>query len=181
MSEQVELIKLIAVRLGNAGIPYMITGSAALEFYTQPRMTRDIDLVVQLNASDGRKLHQAFSSDFHIEESSIQQAIQQGSMFNAIHLTWLMKVDFIVQKDSEYRKMEFERRRSMDLDGSKVFVVSPEDLILSKLEWSKSTGSEMQKRDIQSLLSAIPGLDYNYLNKWALALGVSQLLQELKS
>ena len=158
----------------------MLTGSAALEFYAQPRMTRDIDLVVKLELSDAENLCQIFSSDFYLEKSTVHQAIQQHSMFNAIHQAWMMKVDFIIQKDSEYRKIEFDRRQTFELEGSKISVASPEDLILSKLEWSKGTGSEVQKRDVQSLLSLTPSLDYNYLKKWSLALGVSKQLEELK-
>jgi hypothetical protein len=181
MNEQIELIKLVASRLEKAGIPYMLTGSAALDFYATPRMTRDIDLVVELVASDGQKLLDAFSSDFYLDEQALKAAIQQRAMFNAIHQAWMIKVDFIVRKDSEYRKVEFDRRQGMKMqDSSTLYVASPEDLILSKLDWSKESHSEVQKRDIQSLLSLTPGLDYNYLKKWALALGVSKQLEELK-
>ncbi|HEY5038947.1 MAG TPA: hypothetical protein VIJ93_07755 [bacterium] len=181
MNEQIELIKLVAARLEKAGIPYMLTGSAALDFYAQPRMTRDIDLVVELNPSDAKNIQEAFSPGFYLDETAVKIAVQHRGMFNAIHQAWMIKVDFIVRKDSEYRKVEFNRRQSMKLqDGSTVFVASPEDLILSKLDWSKETRSEVQKRDIQSLLSLTLGLDYNYLKKWALALGVSKQLEELK-
>ncbi len=181
MNEQIELIKLVASRLEEAGISYMLTGSAALDFYATPRMTRDIDLVVELNPSDTQKLRQLFSSDFYLDEQAVTTAVQQRTMFNAIHQGWMIKVDFIVRKDLEYRKVEFNRRQAMKLqDGSTVFVASPEDLILSKLDWSKETHSEVQKKDIRSLLSLTPGLDYTYLKKWALALGVSKQLEELK-
>lgn len=182
MNEQIELIKLVASRLEKAGIPYMLTGSAALDFYAQPRMTRDIDLVIDLDLSTARKLYELFSADFYLEESAINQAIEQHSMFNAIHQKWIIKVDFIIRKDLEYRKVEFDRRQKFELDGGiKIFAVSPEDLILSKLEWAKDTNSEVQKRDIHSLLELVPNLDYDYLNKWARVLGVTQQLEELKT
>lgn len=181
MNEQVELIKLVSSRLEKAGIPYMLTGSAALDFYATPRMTRDIDLVVELNHSDAQKLRQLFSPDFYLDEQAVNTAIQQQTMFNAIHQGWMIKADFIVRKNSEYRKVEFNRRQAMKLqDGSTLFVASPEDLILSKLDWSKETDSEVQKKDVRSLLSLTPNLDYTYLKKWALALGVSKQLEELK-
>ncbi len=181
MNDQIELIKLVTGQLEKAGIPYMITGSSALDFYAQPRMTRDIDLVVELKPSDARLLFETFSSDFYLDESAIQKAIQQQSMFNAIHNTWMIKVDFIVRKNTEYRKVEFNRRQPIALkDGTRIFVTSPEDLILSKLVWSKDSGSEVQRRDIRSLLSLSPKLDDEYLHKWAIVLGVHALLQELK-
>jgi hypothetical protein len=181
MNEQAELIKLVASRLEQSEIPYMITGSSALDFYAQPRMTRDVDLVVELNPSDAPTLNRLFSSDFYLDENAVLRAIQNRSMFNAIHNGWMIKVDFIVRKDSEYRRVEFGRRQAMDLGGGvRVFVASPEDLILSKLEWSKETNSEVQNRDIQSLLALVPNLDYEYLKKWSVVLGVDKRLEELK-
>jgi hypothetical protein len=179
MNEQIELIKLVTGRLEKAAIPYMLTGSSALDFYAQPRMTRDIDLVVELTPSDSQKLFQLFSPDFYLDEIAVRRAIQDRAMFNAIHNTWMIKVDFIVRKDTEYRKVEFNRRRQMELSDSKIFVTSPEDLILSKLAWSKGTDSGVQKRDIRSLLALGRNMDYDYLKKWAAELGVAQQLQEL--
>lgn len=181
MNEQMELIKLVTGQLGEAGIPYMLTGSAALDFYAQPRMTRDIDLVVELQPSDVPKLYRLFSSDFYLNEEALLRAVQEQTMFNAIHNQWMIKVDFILRKNSEFRKLEFNRRQEIEADGGlRIFVASPEDLILSKLEWSKDSGSEIQKRDIQSLLTLVPNLDYDYLDRWAKALGLSRQLQELK-
>lgn len=48
MSEQLDVLKLVADRLQHAGIAYMISGSTAMNYYAQPRLTRDIDLVVAL-------------------------------------------------------------------------------------------------------------------------------------
>ncbi len=159
----------------------MLTGSAALDFYAQPRMTRDIDLVVELDSYHIPQFHRLFSPEFYLDESEVKRAVEGHTMFNAIHEKWASKVDFIIRKDLEYRKTEFLRRRQMELeDGSKLFVAAPEDLILSKLEWAKNTGSDFQKRDVRSLLALTHNLDYAYLNKWALALGISRQLEELK-
>ena len=52
LSEELEVLKEIGGLLDRAGIAYMITGSTAANFYTVPRMTRDIDIVVELAKSD---------------------------------------------------------------------------------------------------------------------------------
>lgn len=38
-------------------------------------------------------------------------------MFNLMHLSSGIKVDLIVRKSSEYRQLEFDRRRPVDLAG----------------------------------------------------------------
>ena len=52
MSEALQVLKLVTQRLEEAGIPYMLTGSMALNFCAVPRMTRDIDVVVELREED---------------------------------------------------------------------------------------------------------------------------------
>jgi hypothetical protein len=64
----------------------------------------------------------------------------------------VIKVDFIVRKQNEYRVEEFSRRQTIEIEGTPVSIVAPEDLLLSKLVWAKDTGSEMQLRDVRHML-----------------------------
>lgn len=43
--------------------------------------------------------------------------------------------------ESDYELETFERRRKVDVEGQSVWVISPEDLILSKLSWAKQSPS----------------------------------------
>ena len=178
MNEQLEFIKLIVSRLDSAGIAYMITGSMAMAFYSVPRMTRDVDLVVEVALSDTDKLVDLFSPDCYIEPESVRQSIVAGSMFNIIHREWAIKADFIIRKDTEYRSVEFDRKQRIELEGFEVSVVAVEDLILSKLVWGKRSQSEVQMRDVRQLLESVAELDREYLEKWSLALKVNHLLNE---
>ena len=101
-------------------------------------------------------------------------------MFNIIHNEWIVKADFIVRKGDEYRKLEFSRRRDERIAGEAVSIVSPEDLVLSKLVWSRDSGSELQMRDVRSLLAAGIDLDWPYLERWAAVLDVSDRLAEVR-
>ena len=87
-----------------------------------------------------------------------------------------IKIDFIVRKDAPYRAAEFERRRRVPMPGFEAWIVSREDLILSKLAWAKDSGSELQRRDVAALLVA--GADADYLRHWAPELSVSELLEQ---
>jgi hypothetical protein len=58
-------------------------------------------------------------------------------MFNLIHDEYVIKIDFVVRKDTPYRRQEFSRRKKVAVDNQDLYVVSPEDLILSKLDWAK--------------------------------------------
>jgi predicted nucleotidyltransferase len=166
MSNEIALLKLVCQRLDHSGIPYMLTGSLAGNFYSVSRMTRDIDIVIEIQDSDVGQFSQIFQGDFYFDRGSIAEAIHHQGMFNLIHNNSIFKVDFIVRKDSDYRSTEFKRKRQVTVDGVKVWVVSPEDLIISKLFWAKDSLSEMQIKDVLSLYREVKDLDREYIQKW---------------
>jgi hypothetical protein len=176
MNEELELLKLIAVRLKSAGIEYMMTGSMAMAIYSTPRMTRDIDLIVQIGVIDIRKIVDLFKDDFFIDEAGVRQAVSNQGMFNIIHNDSIVKADFIVRKNEEYRIEEFSRKRSIDLEGVSISVVAPEDLIISKLIWARHSGSDFQIRDVRQLIMTLTDLDKKYIEKWSRRLGVYESL-----
>jgi hypothetical protein len=153
----------------------MLTGSIALSCYAQPRMTRDIDIVAELSGRDAKSIAALFGPDYYASESDVAAAIGRGGMFNILHLARLVKLDFIVRKDTPYRRHEFERRRRVRLPGCEAWIVSREDLLLSKLAWAKDSGSELQLRDVRALLAG--EADRTYLEHWAKELAVTDLLR----
>ena len=180
LTDELGVLKLVAARLDAAGIAYMLTGSIAAGYYSEPRMTRDIDLVVELEVPDAERVVALFGSDFMAEPETVANAIRRRGMFNMIHTAAAVKVDMIVRKDTPYRREEFSRRRQIAIGSQPMWLVSPEDLILSKLEWSKSSQSELQRRDVRGLLRDTPGLDQQYMDEWGSRLGVRALLDEAR-
>ncbi len=123
----------------------------AANFYVTPRITRDIDLVVELREGDVGRMVALFQDDYYLDRDMVEQAIRNRNMFNMIHNALVVKVDCVVRTDSEYRREEFSRRRTVIVDGQTVTIVAPEDLILSKLEWAKESHSQMQLGDVRNL------------------------------
>ncbi|MBI2160863.1 MAG: nucleotidyltransferase [Candidatus Rokubacteria bacterium] len=179
MTEELGVLKIVTGRLDSAGIPYMVTGSIATNYYAVPRMTRDIDIVIQVSTADTDRLTELFSDDFYVEPEAVGRAIAARTAFNVIHTHSVVKVDFVVRKDSEYRREEFRRRRRVTVDDSTIFIVAPEDLIISKLDWARDSRSEIQLADVRNLLAADPGLDREYLVRWVNRLGLDSLYREV--
>ncbi len=179
MSEELEVLQAVARRLADAMTPYMVTGSMAVNFYAVPRMTRDIDLVVELITTDVDRFVELFQQDFYIEKEAVEQAVKSQSMCNLIHSAFLIKVHVVIRKDLEYRRAEFARRKAVQIEGQEVFLVAPEDLILSKLEWAKESRSEVQLKDVRNLSESLPELDHAYLALWATKLGLESLYSEV--
>ena len=167
----------VAKKLNSINVQYMLTGSFAMNYYAEPRMTRDIDIVVNINSSDIRKIIKTFSTDYYLSENAIKEAIDNARMFNAIHNESVVKVDFVVRKNTEYRINEFNRRKRIQINNVDIQIVRAEDLIISKLIWMKDTGSELQKRDLYNLLNQ--KTDREYLNTWIEKLKLQDFLKEL--
>jgi hypothetical protein len=177
MTTELEVLGLVSDRLSAANVPYMLTGSFALAYYATPRMTRDLDVVVALEDREVESLVAAFVPDFYIDAEAARDAVTRERMFNLMHLESGVKIDFIVRKSAEFRQVEFERRRSVAIAGVRTWIVSCEDLILSKLVWALESNSELQRRDIRQLLAG--SVDLEYIHMWAQQLGVKALLNEL--
>jgi predicted nucleotidyltransferase len=176
MQNELDIIRDVAAKLGSLGIPYMLTGSVAMNYYANPRMTRDIDLVVSLQEKDVDSIIASFEKDYYLDRNAVTRAIVNQSLFNLIHNESIIKVDCILKKSTEYRRIEFERREEVEIKDIRVWIVSKEDLIISKLDWARDSHPEFQLRDVKNLLNS--GYDGEYLELWTTRLGLSELLKE---
>jgi hypothetical protein len=177
MQNELDIVRDVSQKLDAAGIGYMLTGSLAMNCYAQPRMTRDIDVVVALRREDAERMVKLFSTDYYISREAVDSSIAHKSLFNLIHNESIIKVDCIVRKETDYRLNEFKRRQRVKIQDFQTWVVSKEDLILSKLFWAKDSRSEMQFRDVKNLVST--GCDRAYIESWTAELGLVSLWQEI--
>ena len=176
MVNEFEILKDVTCKLSANNFAYMLSGSTAMNYYVQPRMTRDIDIIVEI--SEPEKFFNLFKEDYYINLNSIKAAVKEEQSFNIIHNGELVKVDFIIRKNSAYRKKEFERRVKLKLEDFEIFIVSIEDLIISKVIWAQDSNSEMQNRDIEMLLKE--KVDLDYMSTWAAKLNITDYLKRFE-
>jgi len=174
MTEELKTLRDIVTRLESAGIDYMLTGSVALNSYAQPRMTRDIDLVVAFVMKDVARIAEVLGDDYYVSEEAAREAVMNQSSFNAVHQETLIKVDFMIRKREDYRQHEFTRRVRLIVADFELWVVSKEDLILSKLHWARESQSERQLADVENLIAS--GCDIEYLKTWSARLNLTDML-----
>lgn len=178
MSEELEVLKIVTQRLGEAGINYMISGSIAVNYYTIPRMTRDIDVVVELKEGDIDKFIGLFEDDFYINRGTVSNEVSRQGMFNLIYNRYVLKIDFIIKKSSVYQQGAFSRRKQVLIEKSPMWFVSAEDLVVSKLIWAKESHSEMQLKDVGNLIGTVDNLDLEYIENWIRELDLEQIYKE---
>jgi hypothetical protein len=173
---EIDIVRDISCRFEQAGIPYMLTGSMAMNYYAQPRMTRDIDVVIAIAPEEVGRVAALFRPEYYVSEENIRESVAHESIFNLIHQESVIKVDCIIRKKNEYRRVEFERRQKISILDFTTFIVSKEDLIISKLSWAKDSHSEVQLGDVKNLLAT--GYDAAYLQRWTRELWLDTLLKE---
>ena len=176
MATEIDIVRDVSNKFEQSGIGYMLTGSMAMNYYAQPRMTRDIDVVVAIKSNDVERVAALFEPEYYVSKESIRESIEHESIFNLIHHESVIKVDCIVRKQNEYRKIEFERRQKVSILDFTTYIVSKEDLIISKLFWAKDSHSEIQLSDVRNLLAT--GYDEGYLRRWTRQLELDSLFQE---
>ena len=176
VDDQEKILRDCTERFDRLGIEYMLTGSIALVHYTVGRMTKDIDIVIELSESVGNLLIKEFEPEYYVPHGRVRDAIRRKFMFNLLHQETLVKVDCIIRKETEFQRAAFSNRSKMIFGEFEVWTISKEDLILSKLHWAKDSKSEMQMRDVANMLRT--KYDEDYVRNWAKKLGVEAILAE---
>jgi len=174
----VSLLKIVAERLDKAEIPYMITGGIAVSYWGFPRTTHDIDIVIEAKKEDKEKIVALFEKDFYISPEATANAIETRFTFNILHLKSGTKVDFWLLKDEPFGITEFKRRLRRQISGKEVYIISPEDLILSKLLGYKETQSDRRLEDAKSILKT-SRVDLEYIKNWAEKQSTIKILEEI--
>jgi len=181
MSDELAVIKIVSSKLDELQIPYMISGSIATNYYTIPRMTRDIDIVVEMTLGNIEKFVALFSPDFYVDKDMITEEVKRGRMFNLIHNDSVVKIDFIVKTPTEYAELAFSRRQKITIDSSDapIWIIAIEDLILAKLNWAKDSHSEMQLNDVRNLMKSSKNIDFTYIQRWVKRLDLVSIFGEV--
>lgn len=176
-----EFLADVVERLDRAGIEYMIGGSVASSIYGQPRTTRDIDIVLEVDEVSLRRLLGALDHDLvYVDEPLPDQPVHAGQMFNLLDLAGGWKVDLIIRKDRRSSETEFSRRQRLNVLGVSAMVASAEDVVLTKLEWAARSGSSRQIDDARGIADVQGStLDLAYLRRWAAELGLVDLLEQV--
>ncbi len=177
MQNELDIVRDVSQKLDAAGVGYMLTGSMALNYHSEPRMTRDIDIVVAMGSADAARVVELFSPDYYVSREAVDGSIAHRSMFNLIHNETVIKVDCIIRKETKYRLHEFTRRQRVRIHDFETWIVSKEDLIISKLAWAGDSHSERQLNDVKNLIAT--GCDRTYIKHWTAELGLTKLYEEI--
>jgi len=191
MSPEIPEALRVAVRLiemlEDLGVAYHLGGSIASSVHGIPRMTQDVDLVAHVTPEAATALARIASGEFYVDAEVARAAARERTSFNLIHRDSGMKIDIFVRGSEPFDLEEFRRHRRERVQVQPpydLFVKTPEDTLLRKLQWYR-LGGEVSDRQWADVLGVIrtqaDRLDRPYLQQWSQELGVADLLERALS
>jgi hypothetical protein len=181
-----DLIGLFVEPLDRLEIPYMVTGGVASVIYGDPRFTRDVDLVLELGGRDIRRLESEFGGgDFYVPPVEVleeESSRREGGHFNLIHRDTALRADVYLSGDDPLHAWAFGRRRRLTLERTGIWVAPIEYVILRKLQYFESSGSERHLRDVAMMLRISGDLiDRPELGRWIERLDLGEALERARA
>lgn len=176
VDDTADVLRRFVDALEDAGVPYMLTGSFASSYYGHGRGTQDIDFVIMPTRERLRALVASFPDPtFYVDMEAALEALRDRGQFNVIDRENAYKADFIIQKDARFNQEEFDRRVHATVSGVPLTIATAEDVILSKLAWSKLGASLRQIEDAAGILALrADRLDRSYIEGWVEKLGLQE-------
>jgi hypothetical protein len=169
--------------LEHLGVDYYIGGAVASLLHGAYRTTADVDIIAELRLEQVQTFVQSLQDTYYVDADMIKDAIRHRSEFNVIHLATMFKVDIFFPKQRPFDLMAHQRVREYELRIQEecflIKAVSPEDVILTKLEWYQMGGrvSTRQWGDILGVLKVQrQHIDLTYVHYWADKLHVADTL-----
>jgi hypothetical protein len=181
-------VRLIVDALDAAEVEYMIGGGLAVWAWGEIRTTQDLDVVIYIpDAQIERFSQELFKREMAVPPDIMRDLIAdpRGDLpINAIHGFSGFKADlFPIRERDDFRRLALQRRQKVDLGDEIgiVYVHSPEDLILYKLQYYAISRQTKHVRDIQSMLKRVESLDRAYIDQWAARLNVLPIWHDMQS
>lgn len=176
-----EAVLAVIGALETLKVPYMLVGSLASNFYGVPRATEDADFVIELGGTTLAAVADALGPEFRVDRQVSFETITMTTR----HLVELPSCAFTVElfrlSDDAHDQERFRRRRAVTLLGRQIFVLSAEDVVITKLRWAMA-GNRAKDRDDACNVIAVQcdRLDWVYISQWSDRHGTRALLDELR-
>jgi len=155
---QPELLDIFISKLEKSGFDYMITGSIASIFYGEPRLTHDIDIIIDIQEKDIDRFYTLFpSSEYYCPPPDIlriELSRRAFSHFNLVHHESGLKADcYTARSDSLHLHAMKKRKRIKINEELSIWLAPPEYVIIRKMQYYRDGGGRKHIDDILNMLN----------------------------
>lgn len=176
------VVTAVVNALNELGIPYMLTGSFASNFYGIPRATKDVDFVVQLAPGGLDALVAKMGADFKLNAQASFETITGSTRYQLHCIGTRFLIELFLPQDEPFQNARFSRRRKVTAYGTTVWISTAEDVIVQKLRWAKQGARPKDIQDAQDVLAAqFEALDWAYMRHWCAQHSTLETLERLRN
>ena len=166
MSSTELVLRLIRI-FDAAGVPYMLVGSHSSNLYGRPRSTKDADFIVVINPAQLRQVALGLGPEFRVDEQMSFETVTMTMRHIVHHPATAFKIEIFLLSDDPHDQERFRRRRQIDFEGTPTWLPAPEDVIITKLRWSKGGRRSKDVEDVRQVLAVRHSqLDLDYIRRW---------------
>jgi hypothetical protein len=181
VQDSIALVGQLDTILSSLNIAYYVGGGIASTIHGEPRTTRDLDLIIQVQAEIFEQLVAALEAiGFYCPPGAVEEILRgSGKVLSITHMETLANADLAIMGNSAFERSQLARKFRFQFEGTEFWLCSAKDIILQKLVWGRRSQSEKQWRDVLGVLKVqVETLDYGYLAEWAAELGVLEALNQ---
>jgi hypothetical protein len=179
MTDSQQIVTHVIAALSRSGVPHMVVGSFARNFHSFARSTQDADIVLAVDATGLDRFERELGPEFTLDPQATFETNTGTFRHTLLHTATEFKTELFLLSSDPFDQERFRRRQAFHYNGHPSFVLTAEDVILSKLRWSRPKDLE----DIRDVL-AVKGeaaLDWNYLHHWTAIHNTRAKLDELRA
>ena len=174
-----EIVLAVAAALERVGIPYMAVGALAGVYYGINRATDDADFVIQVDELDLSTLRQALGPEFIVDPQVRFESITLGTHYVVSHPDSDFDIDLFLLRNDEHGHLSFSRRQRIAFDRGETYICTPEDFVITKLQWARTGLRGKDIEDARSVLAVQQRkLDLPYIRRWCAQHGTHELLEK---
>ena len=167
----------VAEALSASGVPYLLSGSFASNYYGIPRSTKDADFVMQLGGAVGQEFARLLGEEFVLDPQLTFETVTGTYRQYIRHRKRRFKIELFLLSQDEHDQERFRRRCEVGFSGHKVWLLSAEDSIVTKLRWAR----DKDLPDIRNVMTVQGGkLDWTYIEHWCREHGTLDLMNEIR-
>jgi hypothetical protein len=155
----------------------MVTGGLAAIVYGEPRLTNDVDVVVQLAPADAARFLGAFPpSEYYLPPREVvEEEAGRGAFghFNVVHLESALRAYVYCVGDDPFGAWALDHRQAIEILGETIWLAPVEYVIVQKLRYYRESGAERHLRDIAAM-RRISGdlIDVAAIERWVAKLAL---------
>jgi hypothetical protein len=176
-----EIVRKMVDSLAELGVAYMLVGSFSSTAYGIARNTHDADFVVELGSISIGAIAQKLGASFQLNPQMSFETITATMRYVFAVPEADFKLELFLLSDDPHDRSRFKRRREVDLLGGKAFLPSPEDVVITKLRWSRYGKRQKDASDARDVI-AVSGaqFDWDYVHHWCDVHGTRRLLDDIR-